>query len=67
MFNIPLDEADRQNEPEEIRSLSKKQISDRMKHKKAFTWFAVALVLVLLMIPWGLGAWNPGRPLWRGI
>ena len=23
MFNIPLDEADRQNEPEEIRSLSK--------------------------------------------
>ena len=26
MFNIPLDEADRQNEPEEIRSLSKKQL-----------------------------------------
>ena len=26
MFNIPLDEADQQNEPEEIRSLSKKQL-----------------------------------------
>ena len=26
MFNIPLDEADRQNDPEEIRSLSKKQL-----------------------------------------
>ena len=33
------------------------------KHQKAFTYFGIALVLVLLMIPWGL--WNPYRPLFR--
>ena len=49
------------------RSLSKKQPTDLLKHKKAFTWFAIALVLVLLMIPWGLGEWNPPRPMWRGL
>jgi hypothetical protein len=41
----------------------KKAPSDTLKHKKAFTYFAIALVLVLLMIPWGI--WNPGRPLFR--
>ena len=41
----------------------KKASSDTLKHKKAFTYFAIALVLVLLMIPWGI--WNPGRPLFR--
>ena len=45
------------------RSLSKKAINPVSKHKKAFIWFAVALVLVLLMIPWGI--WNPARPLFR--
>ena len=33
------------------------------KHKKALIYFGIALVLVLLMIPWGL--WNPARPLLR--
>jgi membrane protein DedA with SNARE-associated domain len=41
----------------------KKAPSDTLKHKKAFTYFAIALVLVLLMIPWGI--WNPARPLFR--
>lgn len=45
------------------RSLSKKATEPVLKHKKAFVWFAVALVLVLLMIPWGI--WNPARPLFR--
>lgn len=45
------------------RSLSKKAINPVSKHKKAFIWFAVALVLILLMIPWGI--WNPARPLFR--
>ena len=45
------------------RSLSKKAKDDTLKHKKAFTYFAIALVLVLLMIPWGI--WNPARPLFR--
>ncbi|HEX8350344.1 MAG TPA: hypothetical protein VF598_10310 [Hymenobacter sp.] len=45
------------------RTLSKKATSPVMKHKRAFVWFAVALVLVLLMIPWGI--WNPARPLFR--
>ncbi|SHJ60656.1 hypothetical protein SAMN02745146_3509 [Hymenobacter daecheongensis DSM 21074] len=45
------------------RTLSKKATDPVLKHKKAFTWFVVALVLVLLMIPWGI--WNPARPLFR--
>ncbi|GAB3326279.1 hypothetical protein ACFQT0_13570 [Hymenobacter humi] len=45
------------------RTLSKKAKDDTIKHKKAFTYFAIALVLVLLMIPWGI--WNPARPLFR--
>lgn len=47
------------------RSLSKRETNDVLKHKKAFTWFAIALVLILLMIPWGI--WNPARPLLRGL
>jgi hypothetical protein len=39
--------------------------TDVLKHKKAFTWFAIALLLVLLMIPWGI--WNPARPMFRGL
>ncbi|SHL13302.1 hypothetical protein [Hymenobacter psychrotolerans] len=45
------------------RSLSKKAIDPVLKHKKAFTWFLIALLLVLVMIPWGI--WNPERPLFR--
>lgn len=41
----------------------KRAPSDTVKHKKAFTYFAIALLLVLLMIPWGI--WNPARPLFR--
>jgi len=41
----------------------KKAPTDTLKHKKAFTYFGIALLLVLLMIPWGL--WNPARPLFR--
>jgi hypothetical protein len=41
----------------------KKASSDTLKHKKAFTYFGIALLLVLLMIPWGI--WNPARPLFR--
>lgn len=37
--------------------------TDTLKHKKALTYFGIALVLVLLMIPWGI--WNPARPLFR--
>ncbi|MBC6989292.1 hypothetical protein [Hymenobacter sp. BT491] len=45
------------------RSLSKKATEPVLKHKRAFVWFTIALVLVLLMIPWGI--WNPARPLFR--
>ena len=37
--------------------------NDAQKHKKALTYFGIALLLVLLMIPWGI--WNPARPLFR--
>lgn len=45
------------------RTLSKKASDPVLKHKKAFTWFFIALILVLLMIPWGI--WNPARPLFH--
>lgn len=35
--------------------------TDALKHKKAFLYLGIALLLVLLMIPWGI--WNPHRPL----
>ncbi|RZK10285.1 MAG: hypothetical protein EOO56_29410 [Hymenobacter sp.] len=41
----------------------KKAPTEALKHKKAFIYFGIALVLVLLMIPWGI--WNPARPLFR--
>ncbi len=41
----------------------KKAGDDTLKHKKAFTYFGIALVLVLIMIPWGI--WNPYRPVFR--
>lgn len=45
------------------RSLSKKAVDPIVKHKKAFTWFLIALLIVLVMIPWGI--WNPDRPEFR--
>lgn len=45
------------------RSLSKKAADDTLKHKKAFVFFGIALLLVLIMIPWGI--WNPARPAFR--
>ena len=45
------------------RIVVKKTSDTTFKHQKAFLYFGVALVLVLIMIPWGL--WNPYRPLFR--
>jgi uncharacterized membrane protein YiaA len=45
------------------RSTSKKAADAVMKHKRAAIWFGLALLIVLLMIPWGI--WNPMRPLFR--
>ena len=39
--------------------------TDTLKHKKAFIYFGIALLLVLLMIPWGI--WNPYRPIFQGL
>ena len=45
------------------RIVVKKTADATRKHKKALAYFGVALVLVLIMIPWGI--WNPYRPLFR--
>ena len=45
------------------RIVVKKTGDETLKHKKAFMYFGVALVLVVIMIPWGI--WNPYRPLFR--
>ena len=45
------------------RIVLKKNPLDTQKHKKAFIYFGITLLLVLLMVPWGI--WNPSRPLFR--
>ncbi len=42
---------------------ARKQESDAMKYKTAFIWFAIALAIIILMIPFGI--WNVERPLFR--
>jgi hypothetical protein len=42
---------------------AKKQPSDAGKFRTAFFWFLAAIILVLIMIPFGI--WNPDRPLFR--
>ncbi len=43
--------------------LSKKAATDELKHKKAFVFFLIALILILLMIP--MGMMGVSRPLFR--
>ena len=45
------------------RVVVKKTSDSTLKHRKALLYFGIALLLVLLMIPWGI--WNPARPLFR--
>ena len=42
---------------------AKKQASDAGKFRTAFFWFLAAILLILVMIPFGI--WNPERPLFR--
>jgi hypothetical protein len=42
---------------------AKKQATDPLKYKTAFVWFTVALIFILLMIPFGI--WNVERPFFR--
>jgi hypothetical protein len=35
----------------------KKASDDALKHKKLFVYFGIALLIILVMIPWGI--WNP--------
>ena len=45
------------------RSKSKKAATDTLKHKKAFIFFGIGLILILTMIPWAFGS-HP-RPWFR--
>jgi hypothetical protein len=45
------------------RALSKKGATDRQKHLRAAIWFIIALVLILVAIPWPF--MSVGRPLFR--
>jgi hypothetical protein len=42
---------------------ARKKSSDTSRFKTAFVWFAVALFIIILMIPWGI--WNSQRPMFR--
>ncbi len=44
---------------------SKKAPSNTSKFKKAFVYFLIGLLIILLMIPFGI--WNVDRPMFRGL
>lgn len=44
---------------------SKKQNNDTSKFRTAFIYFLIALLVMMLMIPFGI--WNVNRPLFRGF
>lgn len=46
------------------RTLSKKASSDVLKHKRAFIYTLIAIIIILLAIPFGIIN-NEVRPLWR--
>ena len=48
------------------RSATKKNISDVVKHKKAFWFFLIALIIILASVPWPWRA-GIGRPILPGI
>jgi uncharacterized protein YacL len=45
------------------RIVAKKASSSELKHKKAFIYTFIAVVIMLLVIPFGI--FNEARPLWR--
>lgn len=45
------------------RSAVKKSLSDRLKHKRSLIYFGIALLLILLMIPWPFRQPGIARPL----
>lgn len=48
------------------RSISKKNVSDRTKHKKTFWYYLIAVLIILITAPWPYRA-GIGRPLLPGI
>ena len=46
--------------------MAKKSVSDEVKYRKAFTYFMIALVLILVAIPWPFRE-IVGRPLFPGM
>ena len=46
------------------RIVSKKAFSDELKHKKAFIYTLIAIIIILLVIPFGIIN-SVNRPLWR--
>ena len=47
------------------RGVSKKNITDAAKHKRSFWFFFIALVLILISIPWP--GRDAGRPIFPGM
>jgi len=45
--------------------MAKKSVEDEKKYKKAFQYFMIALVLILMAIPWPFR--EVGRPLFPGM
>ncbi|HQX44767.1 MAG: hypothetical protein IPP06_09835 [Saprospiraceae bacterium] len=44
-------------------SKAKKQSTDAQKFKTGFMWFTIAILIIILMIPFGI--WNVERPMFR--
>ena len=46
--------------------MSKKQVADEVKYKKAFIFFLIAALLILAGVPWPFRGEIIGRPLFPG-
>ncbi|MEY3432853.1 MAG: hypothetical protein RL131_789 [Bacteroidota bacterium] len=49
------------------RGMAKKEVSDEVKYKKAFRYFLIAFILLLLAVPWPFRGDIIGRPLFPGM
>jgi len=49
------------------RGMAKKEVSDEVKYKKAFRYFLIAFILLLLAVPWPFRGEIIGRPLFPGM
>ncbi len=49
------------------RAVQHKPVNDKLRHKKALTYYFIALILILACIPWSFRGEDIARPLFPGV